>query len=643
MKFEFGRHLQYGYFASVILSTILLLYLVKVYVGILPAVKGLYVLLGLLLSFLLFTVSKSNQDWEGSDSLQPQYLKALVTLLVLSFPIIILTGSRTVVLLGLFPIIYAFIAVQLQFDTVPQYALAGILGTFLVALAAKYIDTYRFFGNGDLFGHTASVKRMVATGSTSAIVSPYQFYPGLHITSGSVKIVGGTTPYDALLLTGIIAATSAVILSYLFGRIISGSQSFGMLVALGMSVSYQFQFFGLYVFPQTLAVVLGFLAIYLALKSDNMSRYARFGIAGLIVMAAMAFTHHFTFVLFAPILGVLLLVRYASKTQLLTRINEGTDLVSPRAIPLVTGGMIALSYWIYNEHKFFSQLLFATGDLIFDRTVVASSSGGPTTTFPLGVEITEQTLQQALFSVVTPSGIYFTLLLAVFSLGIAESLRFTKQYRRLTGYLLIGIAGSLLILKTPVALSIRLGHPFTLFFSVVLAVGLLRLLSTKQGKMAIPVLVIVILGTTAPIVAGGDLHNLHQGPDFYGSDTSPDAQRDFSELEYDAMRSTADFVESYNRPSTSMWMSSVAFGLLDASIREGAWIDDCAIQTQSDALFYRTKWKEHQVYFNGTRNKMIISKASFHRMVASENKIHTTGVTGILFDRRTSSFETGCI
>lgn len=643
MDFESGRHLQYGYIASAILGSLLVLYFVNNYVGILTAIKGGYVLIGLLLSLLLFALSHSNQTPSVSGSTRPRYLKGVIIPLVLWFPLIKLTGNRVIVLLGLFPIIYALISVHILHGAAPKYVLTEIVGVFFIALAAKYVDTYRFFGNGDLFGHTADVQRLVATGSTSVINDPYQFYPGLHIIAGSLKLVGGTVTYDAVVLTGIIAATSAIVVSYHFGRVISGSPKFGLLVALGMTVSYQFQFFGLYVFPQSLAVVLGFLAIYLALKPDFGGEYAGFGLANIIVMAAMAFTHHFTFILFAPIVVVLIFLRFISESQHRTRIFGEKDLVGPRLIPLFTGGMIAVTYWLYNEHGFFGQLLFATSELILNRSIIVNGSSGPTTTFPLGVELIQQSVQEALVSIATPNGIYFTMLLAVFSLGISESLRLTKMYYRLAGFVLMGIVGSFLILKTPIAFSIRLGHPFTLFFSVVLAVGLLRLFSAGRGEGIFPLITLLALGTTAPIVAGGDLYGLHQGPDFYGSNKLPDPQRDFSKLEYESMQSTAKFIKSNNRPATSMWMSSIGFELLDASVSGGAQIVDCSIKTPRDALFYRTKWTEHQVYFNGARNRMIISNESFERMVVTENKIHTTGRTGMLFDGERSSFETGCI
>jgi hypothetical protein len=311
-------------------------------------------------------------------------------------------------------------------------------------------------------------------------------------------------------------------------------------------------------------------------------------------------------------------------------------------MPLIIGGMIAVSYWVYNEHGFFSQLLLATYNLLINRSVVVSGSSGPTTVFALGVEVSEQSVRQALISIATPNGIYFVVLLAVFSLGIAELLRFNKQHRRIGGLLLVGIAGSLLILKSPVALAIRLGHPFTLFFSTVLAVGFSRLISNERYKRIFPIFVIVILGTTAPIVAGGDLDSFHQGPDFYGSKNVPDPQREFPKSEYEGMRVTGNFLEKSNGHATTMWMSAVAFGQLDAPVRGGARVSDCAIRTSTDILFYRTKWTEHLVSFNGASDKMIISEESLGRMVMASNQVHTTGMTGLLLSNKESSFDTGC-
>lgn len=649
MRYLNVKYLPYGYFVFAVSVAAFLLAAVAIFLDILPAIKGGYVLIGLALSGIIFMLGKESASAvdRGLSTSSRYYSKTVAALLLVSFPITVITGTRIPVVVLVLPVIYALLGFQLLQDYSSLSMLVQVIGVFFVGIATKYMDTYRYFGNGDLLIHTGYVDSLINSGSTRVLGEVYHFYPGLHIISGTLGLIGGLLSYDAIILLGISSSTAAVVIGYKFTHLVNKSRSFGVLVALGMVGIYQFQFYSVYVFPQTLATVLGYMLLYLSFRNKNSSEKWRFSIVALLIIPAMVVTHHFTFILFFPVF------LFFSLSWLCSR-GLKSRLASPRVVLLFTGAIAAVSYWIFNEHSFIGQLTYAVTTLLIKQDIVSSipsstqspdpgqpSQTGLETTDTIGVSVSYQTISEAAQSLVTPEGIYFIFLLALFSLGLAELLTFDDKYKKTPMVFALGIFGSLLILKTPLELSNRLGYPFALFFAFVLAAGFSRLLSVSHWK-TLSLFVLIILGTTAPIAAGDDMYRLHQGPDFYGSKNIPDPQREFTVNEYEGLRESSQFIRKNDAEVSSFWMNTVALTRFGVPISGRIHIADCTIKTSPNDLLYRTRWADHKVYYQGTSHELVISKERLKRIIAVSDKIFTTGMTGIVKPNRYSDFNSSC-
>ena len=642
MQYRTGDRLQFTFFLATIPNVLLVLYLAWTRLGSVPTIKGSYVLIALLTAAVMFFFGRYGGETNGLSDYRMRYIwKVVVALIMLSLPLTVFTDSRIPVVLVIFPVVYALIGIQLVYSEANLSVLLQVIGAFCTSVVTKYLDTYRLFGNGDLIAHVGRVDRLVESGLVSALGPVYRYYPGLHIEASVLKLVSGSTAYDGLLLVGITGSVATLFVTYLFVRTTSG-RTLAILSTFGATVVYQSQFFATYVFPQALAVFFGLIIVLLSTKLNVQSIDARTTAILLLISVAMVVTHHFTFILFFPIVIMLLVVQWMSGLSSVVIPDWEGVVVGPRIGSLIIVGVILFGYWYAIEHSFIGQLLFAIRKLILESNNFAVGSGG-TAVYAFGRDVLEQTPVDAVVSIFTPTGIYFVILCLVFLLGLVEALSFDRKYRPLAGVLLVGVLGSLFILKTPIALSIRLGHPFSLFFGVVIAVGLFRLVSLDGQWTVVPICLIIVLGTTTPIVAGNDMDRLHDGPDFYSSHTLPEPQRSFSSTEYRSIGVAAEFTTDFDKAVTSMWMSSVVLSRFDGAAMDQASIVDCRIQTPTGTLFYRDRWSNHQVFFRGARNKLLLSESHLNFMEESSNKIHTTGQTGILWgENHTSGFRLGC-
>lgn len=620
-----------------VVGLVLVLGIVNNLLGAVTAIKGGYVLIGVLLAGVAFYATVDAND-HATFSPAGRYERRLGTTVFiicsLSIAFAGLARSRLVVLVFALPLGYLLLIVQMRSGTSPRWYLLQTGALFFTATLSKFLAVGYYFGAGDIIGHIRSIEQLIQVGSPSAITSPvYQQVPGLHVLVGSLKMITGLPTYDSLLLLGSLVYLGLVVVLFATVRATGASERLAVCTVIAMTVLERVLFYTTYFYPQSLATAFAVLLIFIAFRARIGAR-TRLAVAATILASTLVFTHHFTIFLFAPLILVLFLVQPISRlTGLQTRLSN--DLVIPRAFPIIIVGLSALAYWaLYNI--FIGQFIYAVNELILGQTLLTSSTTNIVSTYTIGVEVSLQTPAAAMLSLFTPSGLYYIAAMGIFMLGVLETLSLERVYRRLLALIVTGIAAAPFVLKTPIAISQRIALPASFFFAVVLGIGIRRLLRGRHGlvhQRGISVFMLVLLCATGPMVAADDVGALDAGPDFYGKTTGPGPQRTLTDQEYAELQSTSRFLQEYNGEATSFWFTSVMAGRFGADVDDSASINNTTIMSDDKLLLYKQNWPRYQVNFRGARNKLFISKSSLNSIIQRENKVYTTGRDGLLWDR----------
>jgi hypothetical protein len=161
-------------------------------------------------------------------------------------------------------------------------------------------------------------------------------------------------------------------------------------------------------------------------------------------------------------------------------------------------------------------------------------------------------------------------------------------------------------------------------------------------KVPLVLVLIVILGTAAPLVTADH---------YYGLDPRPTAQNDFSEQEYESLRSLAGFVRTYDSESvTTLQPTRTAlerFGVAErrmgyADVRRGE------LYIPAGLLVYRNQWGEHEVPFITTvqeaddglySSRLDVSSSWLKQRIRTGNKVYDAGTVGIVWKSQDRPFK----
>jgi hypothetical protein len=142
------------------------------------------------------------------------------------------------------------------------------------------------------------------------------------------------------------------------------------------------------------------------------------------------------------------------------------------------------------------------------------------------------------------------------------------------------------------------------------------------------------VGVTGPLVAGDDLYDLHAGPNMWETYSTPEQQVDFSDQELRELAALTGHVDRYDPDATMLWVTR------DASDRFGGAERSAPTDVSPDGLraagsfVYRTKWTEHQVgYATDVAGTISMADWWLYREIDATNKVYTTGMTGVLWER----------
>ena len=161
------------FFLLAAVAMLLFLYVVKVKVGTVTAIKGMYSLCGLLLAagvyfrYSIYDTTLKKATGQG----QTNGIKLMIVLASLSLTITALTGDKLLGLLVLLPLGYGLLAWQIINGVPTKRLLAQTLLLFSLPPIFEYLTSGFYFGNGDIFKHVLWVNKLVATNQLSSISS----------------------------------------------------------------------------------------------------------------------------------------------------------------------------------------------------------------------------------------------------------------------------------------------------------------------------------------------------------------------------------------------------------------------------------------------------------------------------------------
>ena len=633
------RYARYLLAASALL-TLLALAVAYRFIGEVTAIKGGYVLLGILLAAALYsTRTDSDVSSRDTDHLGRWSIKVVLLLAGGAYLVTYVTGSRLIPVVVALGIGYSLFAYQVFFAGATRAVVPQLVVLFTVSPVTKYLSTGFYFGETDLLGHVRAVEVLYRTGrlgSIEPVYSTYDSFPALHIVSGAVGSFTGLPAYDSLMVLGITAYAVATLAVYYLSRdLLSPPKAVTITFVFStLSVVHNYT---TYFFPQAFATALVFFLFYVTIRRESVpDRYhAPLSVIALLVVGGLAFAHHVTQILFAGIVVTMYAPSVLNATAIGRewRVNDAL----PRIVPILFAITAGLTHLITSRRSMIDYFIEFTTEKVSDPFV--SDTGGERTVFGLGTDIPYHTPRVAVESLSHVDGLYFIGLTALFVAGVVVVLVAYTRYTKVAGVVLLGVGSALAVLKTPFLGTIsRLSLPLTLFFSFVAGIGLWRLeVGSGEGstgrRVALLVLVVAV-GVTGPLVAGDDLYDLHAGPNMWETYSTPEQQVDFSDQELRELAALTGHVDRYDPDATMLWVTR------DASDRFGGAERSEPTDVSPDGIraagsfVYRTKWTEHQVgYATDVAGTISMADWWLYREIDATNKVYTTGMTGVLWER----------
>lgn len=636
--------------ASLLLASVVSL-LTSLTLGSVVGIKSGYVFIGLLIALIVYNLSNRTTTTEKSITEFKSYSRPLrisvyfVTLfsviVVAGVPLVTGIGSsvaRAFVLLFVLPVSYALVLIQMYTKPSPKHILPQILLLFSLDLVTKVQSTDFYFGRGDIPKHVHYTDLVASTGTWRMIpeTSFYHFFPGFQTLLGSVSLLTGLSPYDSLVITGICTYLVVVLAVYLLAQVLFDADLIPICIALGVTMLGPIHRYSVYFYPQALAVALISIIILAAYKYSPVGpqRYLWGLILSSPIVVSLWFTHHLTIVFFAPIILVLV-----TSPAVLNRILKTESVARPQVVPLASLVVGSVIYWLYQD-VFYSSLIRAFIEEITSAGAAGSADAGSRIVL-LGEQIPEYTVVDAFVSLLSPGGVYNITLVAALAFSTVVLLSKPGRYRRAGGLITMGLLGSVFMIRLPIDIhgSARLQLPLSLFTAFVLGVGLRRILTNSQIKRALPGLfVFVLLLTAGPAVAADDLYALQSGPDLWERQAVPDVQREFSDAEMESLRLSAGFIQQ-NDASVGTDFHTIIGLTRYGTESESFVVQDGTIRHNEDLLMYRQRWADHSVRLTPERRSfvtLVVPESWLNGLVASENKIYTTGEVGMISDRNNS-------
>lgn len=580
-----------------VLASVTVFGLISYFTTLTFGIKTLYVTTGLLIA--LFILEASGHEVPIPSSLpkfSPKHCQKIVLILAfLSFAILELFEAVTTVLLFVIPVAYALLACQyFQLSRITYSLLTQLTLLFFVTSYAKLASTYFYIGNLDLIKHTDYTVSLIKAGRTSAINADYAGFPILHIASGSISQITSINPHDSIILFGIFVFTTLIPCIYLFLESQLADSKAAFLSVLFVSTSNLYLFYSNYFFPQSLAMALFFLLLFVSSRSSP-TYGVRFSVVGILIGTTMVFTHHFTFILVLPILVIFLMSRYMEGLSVYTGSHSQIVQHPFNWIGVGLSYIVAIYYWGDAGRSYLTGLVVISGDIISSLSGLGLTTGvGSRRIYLLGVNPVSQSIKNSIYWILSVNGIYNILLVALISIGFVSLIERDRQLWKIFPFALLTVFGSILILDTPLTIKSaqRLAFPLSIFIFALAGWGFRHLTADISGGNIIPViLLILVFSAVGPLLATNDVEN-HQG-------TVDPRQNVIEEGEYKQLLEASKFTENHHPESVSSFLLTAEMLRFFSGVPvEQPVIKNSTIESATP-LIYSTNWHKYSSRYAG--------------------------------------------
>ena len=590
-----------------------------------------FALIGALVALVLFVASRDASDdgaqpFDRSRRLPPALVtKAVVALSAGAVIAAARTNTRLAPLAVLLPVGLLLVAYQIRNEPSVPAVLTQLCSLFLAGRLGKYVTTGFYFGGTDTFAHVAAVDTLIEARYTTAIPHGYDLYPVFHFLIGAVEFATGLRSYDALVLTGVGALTLVVPIAYLLGWSVFGSTRLGLTAALGVALLEFLSYHALYFYPQALASVLLLLGVYLTSQlrqAADERTFRRLSVFVLGLVAAMVFTHHLTYILFAGVAAVAVPVTLIRPSLFGEATSDAIGTFRYRWLfPGVVGAVFLLAYWAYSPSLITVGIVELTAGVLLDVATVPGSQ-----LFTYGAPLPVDTVGRAVEWLLTPTGVYAVGLTALSLLAGYELLGEFRSYRRGFTLAATGLVLSPILLPLPIPIPQieRLKFVVTLFVLFPLSIGLKRALSVDRRYVVVALVLVAAVGgaTAFTVLAADDMSETYI--------EQPREQVTMTDREYQSVGTTAAFLREYgDGPSATDRVTNRAFETAEFNATRPLRAQPSGLQTGATYVVVRERWTDHVVALgqglrSGELNTFTVSQSRFEAADRTQNKVYTT-------------------
>lgn len=618
------------------------------------AVKGSYALIGVTIVIFIQVFSDAEErsdldEWNSASQPEPlRYSKILTSIFCISLVVALFTDGNLFALLSFSLVGYWTLVTQIINDrlSVPHVLYqTTLLGAMMPIY--KYFATGFYFGKGDITGHVQSVERVIAEGRASAILDSYQPFPGYHFLIGNISLVYDITPYESLMIVGVLAYLSLLLLAYRLSVTLSLTREVSVLVVLALSALSPIAYNATYFIPKSAGLIYCAFILYSLLKGVRCHRSSYFLIA-IVIGVNLAFTHHLSVVLFSLALIPAFGTRFIA-TRFSRQFNRG---VLPKPSHLLVLLSILLTHWILIGPGF----IWGLGNIlpvIFRRittglSFASTASKSTSSLVNFGTTVPDPSVSDLALWIVSPDGVYNTLLLAIFLLGLFYF--YSRRYQHTIAFPLVsaGFLGMAILLKTPFSLKslARMRKGWAVYSALAIGFGLYRLsksyVSSTSLKQSLVISLFVLFILSGQIAAANDVYQVRP-------DVSDQVllEHDFEEKEYKQLQKVGYFASQHDSQTSTFWATRI---LIDRFIAVKTGVNDASTApivrpdsiTAPEGLFiYRKGWTDSRVsYQSGGLNQgtFIMSEKWLKYSIDRGNKVYTTGSVGMLWQQRNRTY-----
>lgn len=610
------------------------------YLPLSTTVRGLFLVAGFLVSVIAFYATTDRAESRGAiRGSDWTYAKVVTIAAALGICATVWFDARLVPMAGFLALGYSCVAYQLRPGARRAPLLYELAVLFAVPLFAKFLTTGLYFRGGDVLRHVVFVQELLAAGSIDGM-SAYGRYPAYHLLVGSVRELFGLATYDAVVLTGVAVYSLLVPVVYLTVEALTDDRT----VALGTGVAFTLLLtlkpFVLAFFPQTLAVAMLFVGLYLSARlvaAETATKSRRYAAVVVVLVVAMATTHHLTFFIaavpVAVLVGLVLLQRRVETGSFRSALSSASNVQEVYAFPLVIAVVVLLTYWVYTPSIFLKRIV---GGLATVFLLTTEESGGRTYRFGSGLEIEE--IQLAVGWILSADALYYSVLGALFLVGFYELMRNWREYWNWSPLLVTGfvLGGVLLPLPLPIPWTDRIRVVVAVVAVFPLGVAVARVVrgNPRYPRYAVAALVVVAAGTSAAFTApvARDLET--------SATNAQQVKIEWSEREYREMQSLSSFLSEHGATTVSGTVPSEVTlrgeGYPGASV--GLGLDEGGLRAPGGLLIVNEYWTDHELILGNS--EALISDDRFAASTAGRNKVYASDGTFLLWseDRFTGLF-----